>query len=79
MQGTDKLHLVHQHMFHMATHREQLIITADIPSEDMAAYVNARKDNKDTTPFILTTDKKVNLQEILQKGTFTANIRKRGE
>ncbi|SPO00097.1 uncharacterized protein DNG_02949 [Cephalotrichum gorgonifer] len=47
MQGTDRIHLVHMPMFHMANHRWQLIVTADFPDDVREQYKKLRAANPD--------------------------------
>ncbi|PHH66664.1 hypothetical protein CDD81_6501 [Ophiocordyceps australis] len=47
MQGLDHVYLVHICMFHMANHRWQLIVTADLPPQVLQEYRKLRAQNPD--------------------------------
>lgn len=75
MQGTETLHLVYQHLFHMAGHREQIILAVTIPEEKMKIYQKARSANP-TKVFVLNcqgTHKK-SISTILKDMKFEATF-----
>ncbi|KAI9155623.1 L-tyrosine decarboxylase [Paramyrothecium foliicola] len=77
IQGIDNIYLVHLPMFHVANHRQQLIISADFDNVDQKSrdkYVAMRRTNP-TEPMILVTQRKTWLQKIVEKnGTFLGQI-----
>lgn len=67
MQGVEKIYLIHMPMFHMANHRQQLIISVDIDEECKELY-RALKQCNPTEPMILVTQHKTFLREIVESG-----------
>lgn len=67
MQGTDKIYLIHMPMFHMANHRQQLIISVDLDEECKESY-RALKTYNPNEPMMLVTQHKTFLQEIVESG-----------
>jgi len=45
MQGTEKLYFIHFPMFQKENNRQQVIITADLPSDIKCQYLDARRKN----------------------------------
>ncbi|KAK7754117.1 hypothetical protein SLS62_003963 [Diatrype stigma] len=67
MQGVEKIYLIHLPMFHMANHRQQLIISVDIDEESKELY-RALKQCNPNEPMILVTQEKTFLREIVECG-----------
>lgn len=60
----------------MATHRQQLIMTVDLPAAAMRTYLRAQEQDP-TAFFCLHTAEEVLLSDILRDGSFQAQIEKR--
>lgn len=45
MQGVEKIYLIHMPMFHMANHRQQLILSVDIDEECKELYRELKQCN----------------------------------
>lgn len=75
MQGTETLHLVYQHLFHMAGHREQIILAVTIPEEKMSKYRAARKAHPEKV-FVLNCqgDHKQSISTMLKDMKFKATF-----
>ncbi|KAH8426863.1 uncharacterized protein LDX57_004590 [Aspergillus melleus] len=73
MQGTQKLFLVHLPMFHMANHRRQFIIEAEIPEEVMSRYTELRTA-KPNQFFTLANVEKEHLKDLVNAGSFQARM-----
>ena len=77
IQGTDDTYLVHLPMFHVANHRQQLIVKADFENIDTKSkdkYLALKKSNPNE-PMILVTQHKTLLKDIVQtNGTFIGQI-----
>jgi hypothetical protein len=77
IQGTENIFLIHLPMFHVANHRQQLIIRVDLQNAETKAkdkYI-AMKKASPTEPMLLVTQRKTFLQEIVQtNGTFLGQI-----
>ncbi|CAG8599100.1 46_t:CDS:10, partial [Diversispora eburnea] len=56
IQGIDKLYLTHLPMFQMKNHRQQVIITADLPEDIKHQYLKARKTNPSHVYFLGNQD-----------------------
>ncbi len=67
MQGIENIYLIHMPMFHMANHRQQLIISVDIDEACKEAY-RALKECNPAEPMILVTQHKTFLREIVESG-----------
>lgn len=67
MQGLDRIYLVYMPMFHMANHRQQLIITADYPTEVQELYQQLRQENPDKTYTTGSANPKL-LSDLLEPG-----------
>lgn len=73
MQGIQELHLVYQHLFHKAGHREQIVIAVTIPETAMSKYRDARKDNPKSV-FFLNCKEKQSITEMLDAKQFAATF-----
>ncbi|PCH35944.1 PLP-dependent transferase [Wolfiporia cocos MD-104 SS10] len=73
MQGTDQLFLVYQPMLYIARHRQQVIITAQLPPDAMEAYVQAKTEDPSAT-FVLYNSEEALLNDLLTGGSFAVNI-----
>ncbi|KAK9779600.1 hypothetical protein SCAR479_03666 [Seiridium cardinale] len=74
IQGTGQIYLIHLPMFHVANHRQQLIISVDFDQKSRQKYVDMKAANP-TEPMLLVTQYKTMLRDILKdNGTFTAQI-----
>ena len=60
-------------MFYLAKHRHQLILSAELPPGATESYARAKKENPQAT-FILNTQNKESLTELISGKTFAANI-----
>ncbi|KAI0380541.1 hypothetical protein F5Y04DRAFT_257607 [Hypomontagnella monticulosa] len=67
MQGFNRIYLVYMPMFHMADHRQQLIITADFPPEVQELYQQLRNENPDKT-YTTANVNPVLLSDLLKPG-----------
>jgi hypothetical protein len=77
MQGTEKIYLIHLPMFHMANHRQQLIMTVNLDASSLEKY-NILKNANPNEPMLLVTQYKTFLREIVETGApaeFMAQIR----
>ncbi|TFK37682.1 PLP-dependent transferase, partial [Crucibulum laeve] len=73
MQGTDKIHLVYQPLFHMANSKQQLILSADITNpKERSAYISAKKTNPDKVITLRTTPQ--TLGDIVDSEAFGGQI-----
>ncbi|CAG8628757.1 15509_t:CDS:2, partial [Racocetra persica] len=68
MQGVEKLYLTHLPMFQMENHRQQVIITADLPENIMLQYRNARLENSSHV-FFLGNQDEMELDDIACNGS----------
>lgn len=76
IQGTENIFLIHLPMFHVANHRQQLIIRVDLQNESKAKdkYI-AMKKSSPNEPMLLVTQRKTFLQDVVQtNGTFLGQI-----
>lgn len=74
IQGIDDLYLIHLPMFHVANHRQQLIVAAEFDPESKIEYDRMKRANP-TEPLILVTQRKVMLQDVVEKrGKFKGQI-----
>ncbi|KAI1330742.1 pyridoxal-dependent decarboxylase domain-containing protein [Xylariaceae sp. FL0255] len=74
IQGTEAIYLVHLPMFHVANHRQQLIVSVDFDSVPKAKYI-AMKKSFSSEPMILTTQNKTMIQDVVKNnGKFKAQI-----
>ena len=76
MQVVEKIYLIHMPMFHMANHRQQLILQVDMDEEARSSYRDLKRCNP-TEPMLLVTQEKTFLREIVesdQEGEFIAQI-----
>ena len=64
-QGVEKIYLIHMPMFHMANHRQQLIIQVEMDEESKASYRDLKKCNP-KEPMLLITQEKTFLKEIVE-------------
>ncbi|CAH0051282.1 unnamed protein product [Clonostachys solani] len=75
IQGTEQPYLIHLPMFHVANHRQQLIVSVDFDEISKDKYLSMRSSNL-TEPMILVTQRKTFLQDIIRdNGTFTGQIK----
>ncbi|VUC26346.1 unnamed protein product [Clonostachys rosea] len=75
IQGTEDPYLIHLPMFHVANHRQQLIVSVDFDNKSKDKYLSMRNSNL-TEPMILVTQRKTFLQDIIRdNGTFTGQIK----
>jgi hypothetical protein len=75
IQGTDTIFLVYLGMFNIENHRVQLIITGELPYETKAWYVRERARDP-AQVFMLATERRETLDNILQRRDFPAVIHK---
>ncbi|KAH0435451.1 pyridoxal-dependent decarboxylase domain protein [Colletotrichum camelliae] len=74
IQGTEKIYLIHMPMFHVANHRQQLIMSAKFDDRSEAKYADMKHSNP-SEPLILVTKRKVMLKDIAERGgKFEAQI-----
>lgn len=74
MQGMTNIYLIHLPMFHVANHRQQLIVSASFNARAKAKY-DALKRSNPTEPLILVTKQKVMLKDVAgRSGKFKAQI-----
>lgn len=71
--GSDKIFLVYQPLFHKANGRSQLILSVTIANSDLEAYQDARKSRPDAT-FICRTAKDTTLEHIIQSDQLQVKI-----
>ena len=67
MQGTEEIFLLHRPMFHLSSHRRQLIVSADIDPESLAKYKEAKTAHPGEI-FTLTTQDNEDLDNIAVDG-----------
>ncbi|KAI8292985.1 hypothetical protein K4K56_005548 [Colletotrichum sp. SAR 10_98] len=67
IQGTEKIYLIHRPMFHVANHRQQLIMSAKFDDRSEAKYADMRNSNP-SEPLVLVTKRKVMLKDIAERG-----------
>ncbi|KZS98838.1 hypothetical protein SISNIDRAFT_403791, partial [Sistotremastrum niveocremeum HHB9708] len=75
MQGTEKIFLANLPMYNMENHRQQLVITGDLPDEVKQEYVDQRAQNPNAL-FVLRNTNDLTLDEVLSTGEFRAQIYK---
>ncbi|KAJ0306665.1 hypothetical protein COL516b_004458 [Colletotrichum fioriniae] len=74
IQGTEEIYLIHLPMFHVANHRQQLIVNASFDEKSKAKYIALKKSNP-TEPMLLVTQRKVMAKDVIeQKGHFDGQI-----
>ncbi|KAI1750214.1 pyridoxal-dependent decarboxylase domain-containing protein [Xylaria castorea] len=74
IQGTEFIYLVHLPMFHVANHRQQLIVSVEFDEQSKDKYV-AMKNSYPSEPMILVTQNKTMLKEVVENhGSFKAQI-----
>ncbi|KAI8630680.1 pyridoxal-dependent decarboxylase domain-containing protein [Xylariaceae sp. FL1651] len=74
VQGTEQIYLIHLPMFHVANHRQQLIVSVDFDEKSKAKYV-AMKTSRPSEPMILVTQNKTMLKDVVENnGSFKAQI-----
>ncbi|KXJ85791.1 pyridoxal phosphate-dependent transferase [Microdochium bolleyi] len=75
MQGTEQVHLIHLPMFHVANHRQQLIVAVDIVDDVVKQKYKDLKEAYSTEPMILVTQQKELLRNIVAtEGSFIGQI-----
>ncbi|PGH00702.1 hypothetical protein AJ79_08122 [Helicocarpus griseus UAMH5409] len=77
IQGTDKVFLVYQPSFHLAKHRRQAILAAELPKEDMDVYRQVKNTSAED-PIFLRTVKEVNIHDLLDKVKSGTQVQIRG-
>ncbi|KAI1110545.1 pyridoxal-dependent decarboxylase domain-containing protein [Nemania sp. NC0429] len=74
IQGTESIYLIHFPMFHVANHRQQLIVSADFDQTSKENYA-AMKSSYPSEPMILVTQNKTMLKDVVESnGTFKGQI-----
>ncbi|KAI0455119.1 pyridoxal-dependent decarboxylase domain-containing protein [Xylaria acuta] len=74
IQGTESIYLIHLPMFHVANHRQQLIVSVEFDKASKDKYV-AMKKSYPSEPMILVTQNKTMLKEVVENnGRFKAQI-----
>ncbi|KDQ15195.1 hypothetical protein BOTBODRAFT_108992 [Botryobasidium botryosum FD-172 SS1] len=73
VQGTDTLYLVYLPMFHMASYRHQLILTADIP-HSVVQKCNASRSLEPNSVFTICTAEPDEIPRMLRDGVFKAHL-----
>ncbi|RWA14500.1 hypothetical protein EKO27_g597 [Xylaria grammica] len=74
IQGTESIYLIHLPMFHVANHRQQLIVSAEFDERSKSKYV-AMKTSYPSEPMILVTQSKTMLKDVVDNnGRFKAQI-----
>ena len=74
VQGESDISLVHLPRFHLANHRQQIIVSAKLSSEGLRVYQETRKANP-KEKYVVQTYEAVDLRKILEaKGTFKARL-----
>ncbi|KAL0768837.1 hypothetical protein CaCOL14_008145 [Colletotrichum acutatum] len=74
IQGTEEIYLIHLPMFHVANHRQQLIVNASFDEKSKAKYIALKKSNP-TEPMLLVTQRKIMAKDVIeQKGHFDGQI-----
>jgi glutamate/tyrosine decarboxylase-like PLP-dependent enzyme len=68
IQGNEKIYLIHLPMFHVANHRQQLIMSVTLDDVSLEKYITLKKANP-TEPMILVTQQKIYLKEIIEAET----------
>ncbi|KAI1854573.1 hypothetical protein JX266_000691 [Neoarthrinium moseri] len=74
IQGIEQIYLVHLPMFHVANHRQQLIVSATFDNKSREKYLEMKNSNP-TEPMMLVTQHKTYMQDIVKNnGTFKGQI-----
>ncbi|KAI0869502.1 pyridoxal-dependent decarboxylase domain-containing protein [Hypoxylon argillaceum] len=74
IQGIDEIYLIHLPMFHVANHRQQLIVPVEFDKESAEKYI-AMKNSNPSEPMILVTQYKTMLKDVVEnQGSFKAQI-----
>ncbi|KAI0517404.1 pyridoxal-dependent decarboxylase domain-containing protein [Xylaria bambusicola] len=74
IQGTEVIYLIHLPMFHVANHRQQLIVSAKFDKASKQKYV-AMKRSYPAEPMILVTQNKTFLKDVVDNcGRFKAQV-----
>ncbi|KAI3328115.1 pyridoxal-dependent decarboxylase domain-containing protein [Xylariaceae sp. AK1471] len=74
IQGTESTYLIHLPMFHVANHRQQLILHVDFDKRSKDKYL-AMKKSYPSEPMILITQNKTMLKDVVENnGRFKAQI-----
>ncbi|TGJ78751.1 hypothetical protein E0Z10_g10012 [Xylaria hypoxylon] len=74
IQGTESIYLIHLPMFHVANHRQQLIVSVEFDESSKNKYV-AMKTSNSSEPMILVTQNKTMLQDVVDNyGRFKGQI-----
>ncbi|OHE97321.1 hypothetical protein CORC01_07376 [Colletotrichum orchidophilum] len=74
IQGTEEIYLIHLPMFHVANHRQQLIVKASFDEKSKAKYIALKRSNP-SEPMLLVTQRKVMAKDVIeQKGHFDGQI-----
>ncbi|KAI1419520.1 pyridoxal-dependent decarboxylase domain-containing protein [Xylaria sp. FL1777] len=74
IQGTESIYLIHLPMFHVANHRQQLIISVEFENGSKDKYV-AMKRSYPLEPMLLVTQNKTMLKDVVENhGRFKAQI-----
>ncbi|KAF2971517.1 hypothetical protein GQX73_g2076 [Xylaria multiplex] len=74
IQGTESIYLIHLPMFHVANHRQQLIVSANFDETSKKAYI-MMKNSYPSKPMILVTQNKIMLKDVVQNcGKFKGQI-----
>nr|XP_036588515.1 pyridoxal-dependent decarboxylase domain protein [Colletotrichum truncatum]KAF6799888.1 pyridoxal-dependent decarboxylase domain protein [Colletotrichum truncatum] len=74
IQGTEQIYLIHLPMFHVANHRQQLIVSVSFDEKSQAKYAALKKSNPNE-PMLLVTQRKVMLKDVVdENGSFQAQI-----
>ncbi|KAJ0341914.1 hypothetical protein KNSL1_010912 [Colletotrichum chrysophilum] len=67
IQGTEKIYLIHRPMFHVANHRQQVIMSAKFDDRSEAKYADMKNSNP-SEPLVLVTKRKVMFKDIAERG-----------
>ncbi|KAI3338448.1 pyridoxal-dependent decarboxylase domain-containing protein [Ustulina deusta] len=74
IQGTEPIYLIHLPMFHVANHRQQLIVSVEFDKGSKDKYVAMRRSYP-SEPMILVTQNKTMLKDVVENnGRFKAQI-----
>ncbi|KAI0466317.1 pyridoxal-dependent decarboxylase domain-containing protein [Xylaria cf. heliscus] len=74
IQGTETIYVIHLPMFHVANHRQQVIVSVEFDEASKRKYV-AMKNSYPSEPMILVTQNKTMLKEVVEEhGSFKAQI-----
>ncbi|KAI1821208.1 pyridoxal-dependent decarboxylase domain-containing protein [Xylaria intraflava] len=74
IQGIEPMYLIHLPMFHVANHRQQLIVSAEFDKASQDKYIAMKKSNP-TEPMLLVTQNKTMLKDVAEKqGKLKAQI-----